>query len=494
MARPRGRRKADALAAHPLLAPQDRKASGVARHPAKLRKLLIRWRLRNKSLVDPYALLLPPRLRPLDAPLNSPAAQNRPLRVAVLVDLPRSARAGGHVKCWERLAAAAAEPAGGDARLDLTVYFSGDAPDEVVAPNVRLRHLPPLFSTARLKFLPYVPDHTDLAPYHPRLARQMPRYDLLHTTDGFFAFARTGERIARVHGVALTHSFHTDTPAYARIFTRQTIEALCARWPWLERKLIEDWDVPEREARRMDRRLKNHLRRCAHAFASRSQDHALAQSLLGAERVSHLRLGVDKAMFGPHRRDVAGVRRDYAIPEGRVVALFVGRVDIGKNVPVLGEAAARAIASGAPLHLVVAGLGPLAGDLARRLAGHVSLPGFVTPQELGRLYASVDFLTLPSEVEVHSMAVIEAIASACPALVARTAAPAELFGDTPAVAAVESGIDNWAAAMCDLTADASRREAMRRAALDASDSRLASWRAVLNEDLLPGWEAALAVR
>jgi hypothetical protein len=122
-------------------------------------------------------------------PADPPTA--RP-KIAALVDLPRAAGSGGHVKWWERIAAAAADQP--DFPFDLTVYFSGDAADEVLAPHVRLRSLSPVFSTARLKFLPYTPDDTDLAPYHPRLARELARYDLIHTTDGFFAFARTAER------------------------------------------------------------------------------------------------------------------------------------------------------------------------------------------------------------------------------------------------------------------------------------------------------------
>lgn len=416
---------------------------------------------------------------------------NRPLRVAALVDLARSPQAGGHVKFWERLAAAAAASPGGEASLDLTVYFSGEAADELLAPNVRLRHLPPVFSTKRLKFLPYVPDHSDLAPFHPRLARELPQYDLVHTTDGYFAFARTAERVARTRGVPLTTSLHTDTPSYARLFTRRTIEALLARRPWLRRKLIEDWRMPERQGARMDRRLKSHLRQCARAFVTLAEDQRLAIDILGADRVSRLRVGVDKAMFGPHRRDVAGVRRDYAIPDGRIIVLFVGRVDVGKNAPVLQEAAALAIAAGAPLHLVVAGVGPATHDLERRLGGHVSLPGFVAPGELARLYASVDFLALPSEVEIYSMATIEAMASGCPALVAGAAGSTQLFAGAPGVLPLDRGVEVWAAAMRDLTADPDRRSAMRLAALAFADSRLASWREVLNEDLLPGWRAAL---
>ena len=50
-----------------------------------------------------------------------PGALGRPVKAAVLVDLARGPAAGGHVKCWERLAAASA---GLEEVLDLTVFFS----------------------------------------------------------------------------------------------------------------------------------------------------------------------------------------------------------------------------------------------------------------------------------------------------------------------------------------------------------------------------------
>ena len=425
--------------------------------------------------------------------ISSLGARN-PVRIAALVDLPRSAQAGGHVKWWERLAAAAAiESDGAAAPFDLTVYFSGDGPDEILNAHVRLRHLPPVFSTARLKFLPYVPDHTDLAPYHPRLARELPGYDLIHATDGFFSFARTAERIARLRAIPLTSSIHTDTPAYARIFTRQTIDKLFAHWPWMKRNLIEEWNLPERQGLRMDHRLRDHLRRCVGAFATRAQDRDLAAQVVGAARAWNLRLGVDKAMFGPHRRDIDGMRGDYAIPNERRVALFVGRVDVGKNVSTLIDAAAQAISEGVPLHLVIAGVGPAAAEASRRLAGHVSLLGFVKPEELARLYASVDFLALPSEVETGSMATTEAIASGCPALVADGSGSLAIYDETPAMRAVESGAAAWTIALRELAHDRDRLAAMRAAALDYGASHLASWRDIFKEDLLSGWRAALGI-
>ncbi len=410
----------------------------------------------------------------------------KPIRVAALVDLPRTPEAGGHVKCWERLAESAA---GGDLGLDLTVYFSGRSRTEVLGPGARLAHLPPLFSTAQLKFLPYVPDHTDLAPYHPRLAGELGQYDVIHTTDAYFAFARTAEGVSRRRGIPLTTSFHTDTPSYTRIFTRQTIEArFGASWP--AKKMIDDWKLPERQGRRMDQRLAQHLRRCAFVAATRAEDHALAEDLLGRSRVGHLRLGIDKGLFGPHRADRGGIETDFDLPRDHILVLFVGRLDVGKNIHTLVDAIAALRAEGAPLHLVTAGVGPAAADIRRKLGPGATIAGFVQPSELARLYASVDLVALSSEVEIRSMVGVEAMASGCPVLVSKKSGVAELFDHTPAMRVVESGVGAWTEALRITAASAQLRAGMRAAALDYSHRQLAPWREVLDEDLFSLWREA----
>lgn len=415
---------------------------------------------------------------------------NRPIRVAALVDLPRSPEAGGHVKCWERLAEAAADA---DLPLELTVFFSGPRGSERLGPGATLTHLPPLFSTAQLKFLPYVPDHTDLAPYHPRLAKALVDFDVIHTTDAFFAFARTAESVARRRDVPLVTSFHTDTPSYTRIFTRQTIESRLRGWP--ARKLIDDWQLPERQGRRMDQRLVQHLRRCAFVAATRAEDHALAESVLGPSRVGNLRLGIDKQVFGPHRADRAAIEREYGLPEGQVLALFVGRLDVGKNIHTLVEAVAALRAQGLPVHLITAGVGPAAEEVRARLGPAATVAGFVPPDQLARLYASVDLVTLASEVEIRSMVGMEAMASGSPVLVSLKSGVAELFDHTPAMRVVDGGPAAWAGALGRLALDRDGRQTMASAALDYARRHLASWREVLDEDLFSLWrEAASAPR
>jgi glycosyltransferase involved in cell wall biosynthesis len=410
----------------------------------------------------------------------------KPIRVAALVDLPRSPQAGGHVKCWERLAHAAA---GAALPLDLTVYFSGRRASEALGPGARLSHLPPIFSTAQLKFLPYVPDHTDLAPYHPGLARELGGYDVIHTTDAFFAFAKTAEGVSRRRGIPLTTSFHTDTPSYTRIFTRQTIEArFGSGWP--ARKLIDDWQVPERQGRRMDERLLQHLRRCAFVAATTAEQHDLAASILGRTRVGHLRLGIDKQMFGPHRADRAAIEAELGLPAGEILVLFVGRLDVGKNIHTLVDAIAALRAEGVPLRLITAGVGPAEAQIRAQLGAAATVPGFIAPDRLARLYASVDLVALVSEVEIRSMVGVEAMASGSPVLVSRKSGVAELFDHTPAMRVVDGGAAAWAAALRDVAACGRTLAAMRDAALDYARRELAGWAEVLEEDLFSLWREA----
>jgi glycosyltransferase involved in cell wall biosynthesis len=175
-----------------------------------------------------------------------------------------------------------------------------------------------------------------------------------------------------------------------------------------------------------------------------------------------------------------------------ITALFVGRLDVGKNIYTLISAAEKLIAEGVPLHIITAGIGPAEKDLKQRLGNNVSVPGFVPPTELARLYASVDFLALTSEVEIRSMAGVEAMASGCPVLVSEKSGIADLFQRTPAMRVVNAGIENWTDALREFASDPKQRDNMRAAAIDYGEKHLASWHDVLDEDLFSIWKRAKA--
>jgi len=109
------------------------------------------------------------------------------LSVGVVVDLFLEPEAGGHVKCWERLAEAAA----GREDLNLTVYFLGKKREIIpVGPNVCYVTRRPLLDTSWFRFLAKMPDHTDLAPFHPSFLKYWRGHHVIHTTDAYFTLVR----------------------------------------------------------------------------------------------------------------------------------------------------------------------------------------------------------------------------------------------------------------------------------------------------------------
>ena len=153
---------------------------------------------------------------------------DRRVSVAVLVDLQRDQLSGGHVKCWERFAEAAA----GLDEVDLTLYVLGRRGHvESLAPNVRFVSLAPVLSTRLVTSLVGGVDNSDLAPYSPALARRLPGHDVWHATHSL-AFAATAVRLARTVPTAMITSVHTDVPMLTGVYTQQLVDRLGAGPGW----------------------------------------------------------------------------------------------------------------------------------------------------------------------------------------------------------------------------------------------------------------------
>jgi glycosyltransferase involved in cell wall biosynthesis len=105
---------------------------------------------------------------------------------------------------------------------------------------------------------------------------------------------------------------------------------------------------------------------------------------------------------------------------GKLLVLAVGRLAREKRLDVTVEGIRRC-RHASRIQLVVTGRGPEEAAV-RRLASALPVPaeiGYVSDAELRRLLASADLLVHASELELEGMAVLEALASGTPALVAR---------------------------------------------------------------------------
>ena len=233
----------------------------------------------------------------------------------------------------------AAAPTNVDDRIDLTVHFLGDEPaTHPLGPHVRYQIHRPLFSSASLPFLSHIPDHTDLAPHNPLLTSRLRGYDVIHTTDGTFAAARTAARVSRWHGIPLTNSVHTTTPYYTRVFTAVTVERLTGTGS-LSRLLLDRFGVARARgephaahARRAPPSLRVRARladrRSRAAGRAAGEPTGSGCSAAGSSAICSTRGGATGS----------GWRPTLAIPPGRQVVISVGRLDPIKNVLVLAQA------------------------------------------------------------------------------------------------------------------------------------------------------------
>ena len=422
---------------------------------------------------------------PLFKRLTGPRAADRGLlSVGVLVDIIRSPSAGGHVKCWERLAEAArGEP------VDLTVYFLGERGEIVpLSENVRLRSLKPVLSTRLIPFLKQNIDHADLAPFHPRLWWNLKSHDVIHTTGAHFSLSRTARLFAITHRRPLVNSIHTDTPGYARVYCRDVL----GRIPGLKRlsgKLRDGWRIQDWVAGRMRRRLHRHLKVCDWVLASRSSD---AEGSSGGDRprrFSVLRRGIDKEHFHPARRDRARLEERFGIGRDRIVLLFVGRVDPSKNVLTLARAARRLLDHGCPIQILLAGEGARSEEIHRTLGQRATLPGRLSYEDLAWTYASSDLFVFPSELEIAPNVVLEAKASGLPVVLSTRGGSAGLlrWPGRDGLLIPNGSPRRWAEAVESLIVDPDRRASMGALARAHMEMEWPSWKQVLREDLMPVW-------
>jgi glycosyltransferase involved in cell wall biosynthesis len=410
----------------------------------------------------------------------------RPIKVAVLVDLERRPDAGGHVKCWERLAEAASRH---DPSVDLTVHFQGSGgTTEALAPHVRLVAHDPVFSSRRLPFLGDTPEHTDLSPHHPGLMKALAGVDVIHTTDAYFAYAQTATRAARRTGAALTTSIHTETPAYTAVYADKAFRRLLGNWAG--DVLASRLRLPDRLADNMRRKLARHGRSCFRVLIGPQANPAEARAMFG-DRVAVLRRGIDRTRFNPARRDRVRLAVKLGIAPDRFVLFFAGRVDPGKSVMTLAAATRLLLERGHKVHALIAGEGREAPAIRAMLGQAASLPGNVPQEVAAWLYASSDLFVFPSRVEIAPNVVLEAKASGLPVVVAPEGGGVFVRRAGVDGAVVDSADPAaWADAIAALIADPARRGAMAAAGqVDVTTSH-PSWDDVYREDLVATWRAA----
>jgi 1,2-diacylglycerol 3-alpha-glucosyltransferase len=162
-----------------------------------------------------------------------------------------------------------------------------------------------------------------------------------------------------------------------------------------------------------------------------------AAAILGRQEihvpVRAISCGVDLNRFRPNTSvDRRTLRLRYGFDPERTLFLYVGRVDRDKGLDVLVDALAQLGRN--DVQVGIAGHGSELRALqakARRLGldGSVAFGGYVPDEDMPALLNSADIFVMPSEVELQSIATLEAMGTGRPVLAADAQALPELVHD-----------------------------------------------------------------
>jgi glycosyltransferase involved in cell wall biosynthesis/predicted metal-dependent phosphoesterase TrpH len=288
------------------------------------------------------------------------------------------------------------------------------------------------------------------------------RYDIVHVCSpgpaGIGAWL-----LGRVLELPRVGSYHTELAAYTALRTGQ---------PGLE--ALANWG------------LRSFYGACDVVLSpSTASDARLAELGIAPERIRRWDRGVDLQRFDPAHRDEALLTPD------KINVLYAGRLSKEKGVELLADAFLEAHRRDPRLHLVLAGGGPEEELLRGRLGDRASFLGWLSGNDLARVYASADVFLFASATETFGQVVLEAQASGLPVVAVDRGGPSCLIdhGETGLLAPPE--VSALADAVISLTATPMLRERVRRGALAGVRGR--SWEAAFDR-LAAAYRVALAAR
>ncbi len=284
------------------------------------------------------------------------------------------------------------------------------------------------------------------------------RYDAVHVTSPGPSCIAAG-LIARIMGLPIVGSHHTDFTSYAALRTGD---------PALAQGVALGLGVL--------------FRACARVLSpGPAADRGLAELGVDPQRIGRWRRGVDTVRFSPSKRDPSEL-------SGSMRVLYAGRLTKEKGVDLLAESFLRARRFNPNLHLLLAGGGPEEPELRARLGEHATFLGWLHGEELARVYASADLFLFCSRTDTYGQAIVEAQASGIPVVAVDEGGPASLIEDRVTGLLCPADSERLAGAVLLLAGSLPMRRRIATAALAAARTR--PWETAM-EELAAGYGRAL---
>jgi phosphatidylinositol alpha 1,6-mannosyltransferase len=235
-----------------------------------------------------------------------------------------------------------------------------------------------------------------------RIERELIRFqpDIIHIT-GPSELGLFGAWFAHQFDIPLAASWHTNVHEYA-----------ARRLHWLTSRLSRT------HAADIEARVESTTLAAAHWLYSKAtvlfapNRELCAQLEAATGTPCHLmQRGVDTELFTP-------TRRTRPAHDQQLVLGYVGRLSIEKNVALLPIIAQQLTALGHDIHFLIIGHGSEEAALRAAFpASTATFAGVLRGEDLAAAYANMDLLVFPSHTDTFGNVVLEALASAVPAIV-----------------------------------------------------------------------------
>jgi glycosyltransferase involved in cell wall biosynthesis/predicted metal-dependent phosphoesterase TrpH len=284
------------------------------------------------------------------------------------------------------------------------------------------------------------------------------RYDLVHVCSPGPSGAAAAV-IARVIGVPVLGSYHTELAAYTGLRSQDPQLELAARVA-----------------------IGAFYGQCRRVLSpSLASDAVLREMGVRDDRIGRWDRGVDIARFSPQRRD-----RD--LLPGEITVLYAGRLTREKGADLLADAFLRARSQDPRLHLALAGGGSEEDVLRERLGEHATFLGWLQGDALAATYSSADVFLFPSRTDTFGQVLLEAQASGLPVVAVGEGGPTSIVADGVTGRLCPADAGALADAVLQLAASPRERERLASSALHAVEQR--TWKRSLQR-LADGYRRAL---
>ena len=284
------------------------------------------------------------------------------------------------------------------------------------------------------------------------------RYDLVHLCSPGPSGAAAAV-IAKLMGVPVLGSYHTELAAYAGLRSQDPELELAARLA-----------------------IAAFYGQCRRVLSpSPASDEVLREMGIAPERIGRWDRGVDLGRFSPEHRDER-------LLGGEITVLYAGRLTREKGADLLADAFLAARERDPRLHLALAGGGPEEAMLRARLGEHATFLGWLEGDALAAAYASADIFLFASRTDTFGQVLLEAQASGLAVVAVGEGGPTSIVADGVTGRLCPADTGALAAVVCELAAAPLQRERLARCALEAVRER--TWERSLRR-LADGYRRAL---